>query len=131
MGFRGGGQFDPPLTSISWFSSTPAEIEIFILKKWVFPTFFFIKWTIYWTYNFTELNKRFYRMIVHWENERNWWKINDIFENKRIFLTIEKITERNRSFTNDERKKWKNRTHLSLDIPSPFKLRILSLCIIT
>jgi len=31
MGFRGGGQIDPP-PSVSWFSSTPAGIGLISLK---------------------------------------------------------------------------------------------------
>jgi len=31
MGFRGGGQIDPP-PSISWFSITPAEIGLKVLR---------------------------------------------------------------------------------------------------
>ena len=40
MGFRGGGQIDPPPPSISWFSSTPAEIGLKPQSDWRYLTFF-------------------------------------------------------------------------------------------
>ena len=42
------------------------------------------------------LNKQFYWTIVHWENKRNRWKMNNIFENDLYqFLNDRKKHERN------------------------------------
>ena len=56
-------------------------------------------------------------MVVHWENERNGWEMNDNFENEQnqLFEQFKKPNETGRSRT---MKKWneKNRAHLKVQL---------------
>ena len=73
----------------------------------------------YWTNDFLEqtlkknifyLNERFYWTVVHWENQRNKWKMNDLIGNERnnFFQRLKKKLSNYGSFTNDKRTKWKS-----------------------
>ena len=61
---------------------------------------------LYWTNDFIERsilkNEQFYWTIIQWENERNRWKINDIFRTNEINFSTKSTNEMVRSQT-----KWK------------------------
>ena len=65
-------------------------IFIFILNKW-----------FYWTNDLK--NEQFYWTIIQWENERNRWKINDIFRTNEINFSTKSTNEMVRLQT-----KWKS-----------------------
>ena len=84
----------------------------------------------YWTNEFTE--QMILLNIVHWENERNIWKINDIFdyEQNKFFKQIK--NERNGSITNDEQTKFKKEECAHLFVHAPISMYMCpSLCTCT
>ena len=84
------------------------KLSVFLQKERIFQKILKKKLSLflYWTNDFIERsilkNEQFYWTIIQWENERNRWKINDIFRTNEINFSTKSTNEMVRSQT-----KWK------------------------